>query len=1854
MQLKFLKTVLPAEDGAAKICAIAWAPNNVKLAVCTSDRVISLFDDSGEKKDKFSTKPVDPKYGKRSYIVKGLAFSPDSSKLAVGQSDNIIFVYKIGEEWGEKKVICNKFVQRSAVTCLVWLSEGPIVFGQADGKVRAASHKTNKSQTLYATESYVVALAANSRGTGFLSGHADGTIVRYYVTEDGSAETQGRVATHPVPPFALAWPLGHVLAAGCDKRVVVYGKDGHVSQQFDYSRDDTEKDMGVACCSPSGQAVAVGSFDRVRVFSWSPRKALWEESRPVEIRHLYSITALGWKKDGSRVACGSLCGAVQLFESVLKRSVWKGKFELTYVGPSQVLVKPLAPGSRGVSLKSQYGYEIEDVRIMGQDSFLVARTSETLLLGDLNRNLLSEVTWPHSGNNEKFYFDNPTVCLVFNAGELSLVEYGDNDILGSVRTEFMNPHQISVRLNERRLKSSEDNKKLAYLLDLKTICIVDLLYGTTVAQVSQDSKIDWLELNETGHKLLFRDKKMRLTLYDIKTDQKLPILSFCTFVQWVPGSDVVVAQSRNNLCVWYNIDSPDQVTLFPIKGDAVDVVRADGKTEVVVEEGQHQLGYELDEGLLEFGTAIHDNDLGKAILFLEKLGDKPEAEGMWSILANIAIATNKLRVAERCYAALGDVARTNFLRETISIKDQYAKDNGTDGNDCPEVWAQMALLNKQFKEAESIYLEQNQLERALDMYRRLHKWDEALALAEMKGHPRLEELKSAHMKWLLESKQEEKAGEIKEKEGDHETALVHYLRAGLPSLAARLVQSNTDLLNNDEIVAKVASALLQAELYEQAGELYEKVNRTEKAFECYRKARAFPKAIELARYITPSDVVNLEEEWGDHLVSSKQLDAAINHFIEAGKSVKALEAAVGAHQWKKAVQIIQVIEDVEGVLKHYEQLGKHFVATQDFKTAEMLYIRAGMFQEAIAMYNQAGDWDRAHKLASDHLDTAQISTMFVGEAKQLEAQGKLREAEKLYLAVSEPDMAISMYKKNSQYDQMMRLVSQHHADLVQITHLHLAQELEASSDWGGAERHYLAATEWKAAVNMYRAADMWEDAYRVAQSSGGMQAALQVAVLWAKSLGGDSAAKLLTKLNLLEPAVNYACEFYQFELAFELARVALPARLQDIHYKYAMALEDEGKYHEAEEQFIKADKPKEAVLMYIHTQDWESARRVAELHDPESVGEVLIGQSKEAFETKNYPQFETYLLRAQKPEIVVKQYQEAGMWVDALRVCREYLPAHLPALQSLYEQEVGSSSTQDTSGYLAQAQQWERTGDYKAAIECYLKPEYRQIMSIVLVRSMTQYLESRQSLVPGWLRLYSAHTQRICPQHGAARIDDRDSCFHDRSHALLVNPTNTKNEATVVQAWSEAATLANKHLQGREAVHVAKLLGPQLLAVKESTLAAQVFLSADLVKEAIDAFIHAEDWNKAKRVARELEPSYEAYVDERYKESLKRQGRADQLADVDIIAGLDLLAEQNQWSRCLETASQHSQQVLHKYVALRSTQLIQEGFTLEALSLYSKYEAPLFPQNFNIYKRLAIDMFGMKGLSSPDSYTSWTQLRAMLLHLVSWLVCTCSSEGMKLADEPQPTLVKEFEELLLICHYYACRCSFREVKSLEGLVAKLSIALLRHSDIIPADKAFYDAGTDCKVSVYWRSRYDTGTDCKVSVYWRSRYDTGTDCKAVNMDSEAFVFLNHYLDLTEATEEGNLDLVDYTDFSNTDIPTEIQLPTTPYLSPLEHEEVKEWILTVSMDQKISQTLPVDERGLFPATLGGALPCVVSGYPVLPGRGRSPVELGRPGRLANRDDWNKLIMAAKMSPEANVTDVLGFLEEWCGAAPTMLLQ
>ncbi|XP_076806393.1 intraflagellar transport protein 172 homolog [Clavelina lepadiformis] len=1739
MQLKHMTTLLEPQLGESKICCMCWAANNTKFAVCTSDRVVLLYDENGERRDKFATKPVDAKYGKKSYSIKGMAFSPCSTKVALGQTDNIIYVYKIGSDWGDKKVICNKFIQTSAITCLIWPMEGAIVFGLAEGKVRLANTRTNKSSTIYGTDSYVVSVTTNPSSKGVLSGHADGTLIRYFFDDEGSGESQGKIITHPCPPYAVAWATSSILVGGCDRRVIVYNREGRPIQTFDYSRDESEKEFTTAVANPAGQSIVFGSYDRLRLYNFSPRRAAWDEAKPKEIKNLYTISALAWKRDGSRLCAGTLCGGVELFDCCLRRSIYKNKYEITYTGLSQVIVKNLTSGTR-VVLKSHYGYEIDEVKMLGGDRFLVAHTSDTLLLGDLLTNRLSEVTWQGSGGNEKFFFENENVCMIFNAGELSLVEYGSNEILGSVRTELMNPHLISVRLNERQHSNNkQDNKKMAYLIDPKTISIIDLIMGVQIANIQHNSKLDWLELNETASKLLFRDKRLRLHLYDVATDSKMTLLNYCSFVQWVPQSDVLVAQNRDSLCVWYNVDAPERVTMFPIKGEIVELDRSEGKTEVLVQEGVNTITYTLDEGLIEFGTAVDDGDFGRAVAFLETLEMSPESEAMWRTLSKLSLDGRQLYIAQRCYAALGDIAKTRYLKKVNNMADEYATETGLNGMDFYRVQAKLAILEKEYKKAERIYVENGAIDECILFYQDMHMWKDAIALAEAKNHPDLANLRSMYYQWLIDTNQDESAGALKERQGDWNGAIALYMKAGLPARAAKLALSRSDLMSNRHLMEQIASGLLKYDLNEQAGELFEKTGNFQNALECYKRDRAYRRAVELARSSFPSEVVRLEFEWAEHLSAQKQHDAAINHYIEAGATEKAVDSAIASRQFKKAIVLLEG-QDSDMASKYYHKIAMHYLQLNDYETAARLFMKAGLRKEAVQVFLAAERWQEAHSLAQTCMQPDEVTNLFISNAQQQEAKAKYREAERLYLAVEEPDLAITMHKKLRRYDDMIRLVGEYHPDLLQDTHLHLAKELEGEIHLQQAEKHFVDAEDWKSAVNMYRQRDLWEDAYRVAKSHGSATAHKQVAYLWARSLGGDSAVKLLTKFGLLDAAIDYAADNCAFDFAFDLAKTGMESKMPDIHLKYAMYLEDEGKFPEAEAEFIKADKPKEAVLMYVHNQDWDGAQRVAQSHDPDSVNDVLIGQARVAFEQKEFQQAEAYLLRAQRPDLTVKYYKEAEMWTDALRIAREYMPSKFDALQREYERQMSDRGPSGVEGLMKQARDWESQGEYNQAIACYCK----------------------------------------------------------------VSSDMTSDVRILEKSWTKAAELSLKFLPAEKAAAVIELLGPKLIRLQKHEKAAELYVQVDMIQEAADAFMECGEFKKAKGVCRDYAPELEAYVDEKYKLHLKHHGDTKGMASVDVMAALDMYIERGQWDKCIHTAAQEAPQVLHKYVALYAANLLKEGNVLEALDLYIQHGAPPNVQNFNIYRRIANDV-----ISSPelDNYKTWGGLRDMLHGLV---------QNLQRSQQRNTTDFEEFELLLLAAHYYAVRAACMEFDGMGEVVAKISTSLLRYTTVIPADKAFYEAGLHCK--------------------------------AIDQLNMAFVFWNRYLDLSEAIEEGTLDMIDNSDFQNTDVPYEVPLPEKQYLHETAREEVRDWVLAVSMDHKVEQVLPTDERDTFEANLLAhktgirALPCVITGYPVL----RNRIEFKIDERVANREDWQRITMAAKMSPSFPLQDTLRFVTQFTG--------
>ena len=467
MQLKHVKSVTQPNEGISKVTAACWAPNGKRLAICTVDRVVMMFDEDGVRKDKFATKPIDK--GPKNYIVREMVFSPQSDKLAIAQSDNMVFVYKVGLEWGDKKSICNKFQHSSPITSLVWPSRrlNEIVYGLAEGKIKIGQMKSHKAATLYQTESYVTAISVNPAGDAIVAAHLDGSIYTFWFDQgDRGARV---IARHPCPPFALAWGTS-IAVAGNDAQVTFYDDDGGEEHTFDYGKDDKCKEFTTAVSNPTGDAIVMGNYDSFYVYARNKDTMGWEEKSIARVENMYSVTALDWRSDGAKLAVGTLCGVVDLYDVCVKRVMYKGGFELTYVSHSGVIVHKQETNAR-IVVRSQYGCEITKTNIY-QARYVVAHTTDTLIVGDMETLKMSEIQW-HGDGNEKFIFENPAACIVHFAGEATIVEYGVDEVLGSVRTSHVSRHVLSLRLNERPLKAKStdmhapqgDNKKAAFLLD---------------------------------------------------------------------------------------------------------------------------------------------------------------------------------------------------------------------------------------------------------------------------------------------------------------------------------------------------------------------------------------------------------------------------------------------------------------------------------------------------------------------------------------------------------------------------------------------------------------------------------------------------------------------------------------------------------------------------------------------------------------------------------------------------------------------------------------------------------------------------------------------------------------------------------------------------------------------------------------------------------------------------------------------------------------------------------------------------------------------------------------------------------------------------------------------------------------------------------------------------------------------------------------------------------------------------------------------------------------------------------------------------------------------------------------------
>jgi intraflagellar transport protein 172 len=137
----------------------------------------------------------------------------------------------------------------------------------------------------------------------------------------------------------------------------------------------------------------------------------------------------------------------------------------------------IAAASASFKITARGGHDITKIDLY-QDKFVVAFTTATLLLGNLLTCKLAEIDWQQSAS-EKFYFENERTVIVYNLGELFVIQYDRNVPLISIRTEHVSPYLVSSAVSQYQSSSGLKNvERLAYLVDLQTVRILDMATRT--------------------------------------------------------------------------------------------------------------------------------------------------------------------------------------------------------------------------------------------------------------------------------------------------------------------------------------------------------------------------------------------------------------------------------------------------------------------------------------------------------------------------------------------------------------------------------------------------------------------------------------------------------------------------------------------------------------------------------------------------------------------------------------------------------------------------------------------------------------------------------------------------------------------------------------------------------------------------------------------------------------------------------------------------------------------------------------------------------------------------------------------------------------------------------------------------------------------------------------------------------------------------------------------------------------------------------------------------------------------------------------------------------------------------------
>jgi intraflagellar transport protein 172 len=282
-------------------------------------------------------------------------------------------------------------------------------------------------------------------------------------------------------------------------------------------------------------------------------------------------------------------------------------------------------------------------------------------------------------------------------------------------------------------------------------------------------------------------------------------------MQWVPNTDVLVAQSGKKLYVWYDVETFQNPKTIPINGNVEDVQKNRGKYEVYINyditssstttttnfnnnfnnssnsfspDNTNNTGLTrifLDENLINISSAIEERELHKALTILDTVTPSNETTIYWKALAKRAIEARNLYIAQRSFASLGDYSKVAYIKRIIKEKEKNA--------DNPLVEAKILILEKRFREAEELLVKNSMINEIIELYKESLKYEDAIRLTKEFKVDEYETMKNDYLKWLIQNEAYDKAADMKIKDNQLIEAIKLLIEGDLPVKAAELIMS---------------------------------------------------------------------------------------------------------------------------------------------------------------------------------------------------------------------------------------------------------------------------------------------------------------------------------------------------------------------------------------------------------------------------------------------------------------------------------------------------------------------------------------------------------------------------------------------------------------------------------------------------------------------------------------------------------------------------------------------------------------------------------------------------------------------------------------------------------------------------------------------------------------------------------------------------------------------------------------------------------------------------------------------------------------------------------------------------------